>query len=341
MLLPRRHPEEVARGANGRQKTAEEPPPPMKADDGSPIHSATTTSPHRRRTGAADAPSDISNRPTPIVEKGNGAIRQRRSMWYRESPTPPPWASYMRRTNKAAREMWAPSAWSGECLSQGNSGLFCRTHEQPINEESVGFSDGDSRVAPSTPTRYARMLRVRAANESNPVDMMILRLQKIAGAKETPADEAGRPQQREGMDEYIRSRTDWKERAVLRLACITASRLFEIAFLNPTISKLEPDRALIGIGPWRRRRARADPHRLAVLQDTRAGGVLDVIQLCRTLQETKSAESTSAQVDKLWLLGMPRRIPQTRCAVARGSNRGDIQFGSTRDLAVGDARRPV
>ncbi|ESS55717.1 rab1 small GTP-binding protein [Trypanosoma cruzi Dm28c] len=32
---------------------------------------------------------------------------------------------------------------------------------------------------------------------------------------------------------------------------------------------------------------------------------------------------------------------KTRCVEARCSNRGDIQFGSTRDLAVGEARRPV
>ncbi|PWU83188.1 hypothetical protein C4B63_362g6 [Trypanosoma cruzi] len=32
---------------------------------------------------------------------------------------------------------------------------------------------------------------------------------------------------------------------------------------------------------------------------------------------------------------------RTRCVEARCSNRGDIQFGSTRDLAVGEARRPV
>ncbi|RNC51947.1 rab1 small GTP-binding protein [Trypanosoma cruzi] len=32
---------------------------------------------------------------------------------------------------------------------------------------------------------------------------------------------------------------------------------------------------------------------------------------------------------------------KTGCAEARCSNRGDIQFGSTRDLAVGGARRSV
>ncbi|RNC34114.1 rab1 small GTP-binding protein [Trypanosoma cruzi] len=32
---------------------------------------------------------------------------------------------------------------------------------------------------------------------------------------------------------------------------------------------------------------------------------------------------------------------KTGCVAARGSNRGDIQFGPTRDLAVGEALRPV
>ncbi|RNC47697.1 rab1 small GTP-binding protein [Trypanosoma cruzi] len=34
-------------------------------------------------------------------------------------------------------------------------------------------------------------------------------------------------------------------------------------------------------------------------------------------------------------------LKKTRCIEARCSNRGDIQFESTRDLAVGEARRPV
>ncbi|ESS60896.1 hypothetical protein TCDM_11549 [Trypanosoma cruzi Dm28c] len=32
-------------------------------------------------------------------------------LWYDETPTYPLWASYMRRANEVAREMWAPSTW--------------------------------------------------------------------------------------------------------------------------------------------------------------------------------------------------------------------------------------
>ncbi|KAF8276155.1 hypothetical protein TcBrA4_0132310 [Trypanosoma cruzi] len=40
-------------------------------------------------------------------------------------------------------------------------------------------------------------------------------------------------------------------------------------------------------------------------------------------------------------LGCRGAFHKTRCVEARCSNRGDIQFGPTRDLAVGEARRPV
>ncbi|RNC42187.1 rab1 small GTP-binding protein [Trypanosoma cruzi] len=40
-------------------------------------------------------------------------------------------------------------------------------------------------------------------------------------------------------------------------------------------------------------------------------------------------------------LGCHGAFHKTRCIEARCSNRGDIQFGSTRDLAVGEARQSV
>ncbi|KAF8299769.1 hypothetical protein TcYC6_0062780 [Trypanosoma cruzi] len=40
-------------------------------------------------------------------------------------------------------------------------------------------------------------------------------------------------------------------------------------------------------------------------------------------------------------LGCHGAFRKTRCAAARCSNRVDVQFGPTRDLTVGEARRPV
>ncbi|RNC34047.1 rab1 small GTP-binding protein [Trypanosoma cruzi] len=40
-------------------------------------------------------------------------------------------------------------------------------------------------------------------------------------------------------------------------------------------------------------------------------------------------------------LGCHGAFHRTRCVETRGSNRGDTQFEPTRDLAVGEARRPV
>ncbi|EKG08787.1 hypothetical protein TCSYLVIO_000056 [Trypanosoma cruzi] len=56
------------------------------------------------------------------------------------------------------------------------------------------------------------------------------------------------------MDQYIRSRTDWKQRVVLRLAWITASCWSEIAALTPNNFTPEPDGAIILDWPWRRGR---------------------------------------------------------------------------------------
>ncbi|KAF8277445.1 hypothetical protein TcBrA4_0108660 [Trypanosoma cruzi] len=130
----------------------------------------------------------------------------------------------MRKANEVAREMWVPSTWEQRMSLAGQLTTFCRTHERPMNEESCAAFLMAIDVAPSTRLQYARMLRSMLEMDRTPLDMVILGLQKIAA----------RPSTKEGMDQFIRSRTDWKERVVIRLAWITASRLFEIAALTPT-----------------------------------------------------------------------------------------------------------
>ncbi|ESS62930.1 hypothetical protein TCDM_09364 [Trypanosoma cruzi Dm28c] len=81
----------------------------------------------------------------------------------------------------------------------GQFTTFCCTHEQPINEEScAAFLMAIVDVAPSTRPRYARMLRSVPQMNRTPLDMMILRLQKIAARTETQRTRQARPQQRKG-----------------------------------------------------------------------------------------------------------------------------------------------
>ncbi|PWV14416.1 hypothetical protein C3747_36g309 [Trypanosoma cruzi] len=101
------------------------------------------------------------------------------------------------------------------------------------------------------------------------------------------------------MHQVIRSRTDWKERVVLRLAWITASCLFEIAVLTPKNFKLKADGALILDWSVAPETARADPHRASRSVVIRGQDALDTIKLCRTLQENeKPTNLTTAQVER-------------------------------------------
>ncbi|RNF17678.1 trans-sialidase [Trypanosoma cruzi] len=101
------------------------------------------------------------------------------------------------------------------------------------------------------------------------------------------------------MNQVIRSRTDWRERVVVRLAWITASRLFEIAALTPNNSTLEADGTLIldlSVAP---KTARADPYRALRFVGIRGQDAFDIIKLCRTLQENeKLTNITNAQVER-------------------------------------------
>ncbi|ESS55038.1 hypothetical protein TCDM_13514 [Trypanosoma cruzi Dm28c] len=101
------------------------------------------------------------------------------------------------------------------------------------------------------------------------------------------------------MDQYIRSRTDWKQRVVLRLAWITASCWSEIVALTPNNSTLEADGALSLDWSVAPRTARADPHRAFRFVRMRGQDALDTIKLCRTLRRNeKLTNITSAHVER-------------------------------------------
>ncbi|EKG00516.1 hypothetical protein TCSYLVIO_008534, partial [Trypanosoma cruzi] len=60
-----------------------------------------------------------------------------------------------------------------------------------------------------------------------------------------------------------------------------------------------------------------------------------------TSRNEKLTNITMPKSNELWLLGSHGAFHKTGRVEARCSNRGDRRFGSTRDLAVGEARRPV
>ncbi|RNE97599.1 hypothetical protein TcG_12523 [Trypanosoma cruzi] len=84
------------------------------------------------------------------------------------------------------------------------------------------------------------------------------------------------------------------------------------------------------------------PPRLSVRSDTRAGRVRHYKVMQDTSTQRKAHESYGCPRDtSSGSLECHGAFHKTRCVEVRCSNRGDTQFESTRDLAVGGARRPV
>ncbi|KAF8307058.1 putative trans-sialidase [Trypanosoma cruzi] len=166
-----------------------------------------------------------------------------------------------------------------------------------MNEESCAvFLMAMLDVAPSTRLQYARMLRSMLEMNRTLLDMMIVGLQKVAARSET---KLARSSTTEGMNQVIRSRTDWKERVVVRLAWITASRWSEIVAFTPNNFTLEADGAIILDWSVAPKTAKADPHRASRFMRTRGQDAFNTIKLCRTLQENeKLTNNTTAQVTR-------------------------------------------
>ncbi|RNF01158.1 hypothetical protein TcG_11523 [Trypanosoma cruzi] len=217
---------------------------------GAPSNPPTPTNPPMQR--AADAPPDLSLARRNRREGRWGLFANDARPWYDEWLTSPPWAGYMRKANEVARGTCALPTWGPRMSLAGQFATFCRTHEQPTSGESrAAFLEAILDVAPTTRPRHTRMLRSMFQMCRTLPDMTVSGLQKIAARSET---KQARPSTKETVYKCIRSRADWKEGVVLRLAWITASRLFEIAALTPNNFKLKLDGTLNLDRPWRRRR---------------------------------------------------------------------------------------
>ncbi|RNC42685.1 putative trans-sialidase, partial [Trypanosoma cruzi] len=109
-----------------------------------------------------------------------------------------------------------------------------------------------------------------------PLGMAILRVKKVAARSET---KQARPVTEEEMNQVIRSRTDWRERVVFRLAWITASRWSEIAVFTPNNFKLEADGSLVFGLVRGAETARVDPHCFLRFVRIRGQDAFDIITL--------------------------------------------------------------
>ncbi|KAF8303969.1 hypothetical protein TcYC6_0040970 [Trypanosoma cruzi] len=145
------------------------------------------------------------------------------------------------------------------------------------------------------------------------------------------------------MNQVIRSRTEWRERVVFRLAWIAASRWFEIAAFTPNNVTMEADGSLVfGLVRGAEDGEGGSSPRLAVREDTRAGRLRHYKAMKDTSRKRKPHEYYDCQSrTSSGSLECHGAFHKTRCVEARCSNRGETQFESTRDLAVGEARRPV
>ncbi|KAF8291111.1 hypothetical protein TcYC6_0127130 [Trypanosoma cruzi] len=218
-------------------------------------------------------------------------IRKRRSIVVRRNTDISALGQYEERErggsiNVCAVKVGAENVPSGAIYSLS---LHARTADE--RGELRGLLMAILDVAPWTRLQYARMLRSMSEMNRTPLDMMILGLQKIAARWETKRTH---PLTEEEMNQVIRSRTDWKERVVFRLAWITASRWSEIASLTPKNFTPEPDGTLILYRSVAPKTARADPHRAFRFVRIRGQDAFDTIKLCRTLQENKKLTNITA-----------------------------------------------
>ncbi|ESS55139.1 hypothetical protein TCDM_13405 [Trypanosoma cruzi Dm28c] len=88
------------------------------------------------------------------------------------------------------------------------------------------------------------------------------------------------------------------------------------------------------------RTARADPHRAFRFFRTRGQDALDTIKLCRTQRKAHESDGCTGDTSS-GSLECHGAFHKMGSVEARCCNRGDTRFGSTRDLAVGGARRSV
>ncbi|RNC48059.1 hypothetical protein TcCL_NonESM01987 [Trypanosoma cruzi] len=274
--------------------------PLMNAGDGSSIHSTTSHQSSQAAHRTADAPPDLSNCPTKSSRRAMGLIRQRRSTVVRRNTDIPALGLLYEESERGVpRDLGAGNVGAENVSSWAIHDLMPHARTADERGELCGLFDGNIRCGAIVRSAARKDAAVHVGNGSNPAGHGDSGVTKIAARSET---RQARPLTKEGMNQLIRSRTDWRERVVLRLAWMTASRWSEIAALIPNSFTLKPDGALILDWSVAPKTARADPHRAPRFVRIRGQDALDTTKSSRILPLPKSNEP--------WFLGMPRRIPQ-------------------------------
>ncbi|RNC39840.1 hypothetical protein TcCL_NonESM10763 [Trypanosoma cruzi] len=279
----------------------------MNAGDCSPIQSATSHHYAQASHRAADAPPDLSNFPTQSSRRAMELIRERRSTVVRRITDIPALDKLNEGSKRGgARTVCAVNvgAENFPCGAIHNLLPHARTHDE--RGELRGLFGGN-RCSAIDPTAVRQDAAVHVGNESNPAGHGDSGVTKDCGAIR---GEAGAPLDN-GRDGSIYPQPDRLEAT----CCLTTrvdngELLVRDCGLNPNNSTLEADGTLILDWPVAPKTARADPHRAFRFVRTRGQDVLDIITLCRTLQEKeKLTNITTAQVTRALAPWMPRRIP--------------------------------
>ncbi|RNC34624.1 hypothetical protein TcCL_Unassigned02580 [Trypanosoma cruzi] len=205
-------PEEMTCSTDGLQKTARGCPPLMKADNGSHTHSTTSHQYPQASHRTADASSDLSNRPTQSSGRAMELIRQRRStVVWRSTDIPAFDHPYEESKRGGSRNVCAVSVVAEKASSGAIHNLMPHARTADQRGGLRGLFDGNIRCGAIVRSAARKDAAVRVANGSNPAGHGDSGVTKDCGAI---GNEAGAPLTKEWVDQYIRSRTDWKERVV-------------------------------------------------------------------------------------------------------------------------------
>ncbi|KAF8278780.1 hypothetical protein TcBrA4_0108180 [Trypanosoma cruzi] len=314
--------------------------PLMNAGDGNPIHFATSHQSSQAAHRTADAPPYLSNCPTQSSRRAMELICQRRSTVVRRNTGSSALGQLYEESKRGrSRDVGAVNVGAENVPSGAIYHLLPHARTADERGELCGLFDGN-RSGAIDPTAVRQDAGVHVGNGLNPAGHDDSGVAKNCGAI---GDEAGAPLDK-GRDDSSNPQPDRLEATCCRTTCVdNGESLFRDCGLNSQQFHTGAGRGL----NFRLVRGAEDgeggsPPRLAVREDTRAGRLRHYKAMQDTSRKRKAHESDDCSSrTSSGFLECHGAFHKTGCVAARCSNRGDIQFGSTRDLAVGEARQSV
>ncbi|RNE97600.1 hypothetical protein TcG_12524 [Trypanosoma cruzi] len=140
----------------------------MNAGDGSPIQSATSHQSAQASHRAADAPPDLSNRPTKSLTRAMELIRKRRSTVVRRIADIPALGQLYEGSERGgSRDFFAVNVGAENVPSVAIYNLLLHARTADERGELCGLFDGN-RCSAIDPTAVRQDAAVHVGNESNP-----------------------------------------------------------------------------------------------------------------------------------------------------------------------------